>query len=122
MTNRVAMVGSGLIGTGWAVVFARAGWDVSLYDIKEGRAHTAIEDAKAALLFLEHRGELRSAAECSRHLHEAVTLEQALDGATYVQENVLETPEEKPSRPRRQRRPRNEEADAPADPTPDAAE
>lgn len=29
---RVAIVGSGLIGRSWAVVFARAGYDVALYD------------------------------------------------------------------------------------------
>ncbi len=95
MTDRVTMVGSGLIGTGWAVVFARAGWDVVLYDIKEGRAQKAMEDATAALDYLEERGELESAAASRQHLSTATTLAEALEGATYVQENVLETPEEK---------------------------
>ena len=27
-----AVIGAGLIGRAWAMVFARAGWDVSLFD------------------------------------------------------------------------------------------
>lgn len=95
MTDRVAMVGSGLIGTGWAVVFARAGWDVALYDIKDGRAQKAKDDAASALHFLEERGELHAAKAAAEKITVAPTLEAVLDGATYVQENVLETPEEK---------------------------
>ena len=29
----VAIIGSGLIGRAWALVFARAGWQVKMYDI-----------------------------------------------------------------------------------------
>ncbi len=89
------MIGAGLIGGGWAVVFARAGWQVSLYDIKPGQAARAVADATAALLQLESAGLVPSAAACIGRLKAVDTIEQALDGADYVQENVLETPEEK---------------------------
>ena len=32
MTESVAIVGAGLIGRAWAMIFARAGWDVRLFD------------------------------------------------------------------------------------------
>ena len=39
---RVAIIGSGLIGRAWAMVFARAGWDVAMYDAVEGVADKAL--------------------------------------------------------------------------------
>ncbi|MEE8308512.1 MAG: 3-hydroxyacyl-CoA dehydrogenase NAD-binding domain-containing protein, partial [Gammaproteobacteria bacterium] len=95
MTNRVAMIGAGLIGTGWAVVFARAGWDVAIYDIKPGRAEQSAGEAAATLRYLEQEGLLESADTCKARLHTASSLQEAVAGATYVQENVLETPEQK---------------------------
>ncbi|WP_246725549.1 3-hydroxyacyl-CoA dehydrogenase NAD-binding domain-containing protein, partial [Beijerinckia sp. L45] len=35
---RVAIVGAGLVGSGWAIVFARAGLEVRLYDSVAGAA------------------------------------------------------------------------------------
>jgi len=95
MQNRVALVGSGLIGTGWAVVFARAGWQVALYDIEPGRAIQAVDNANSALNYLQDRGLLDSSETYRPLLQPTDSLEEALDNATYVQENVLETPREK---------------------------
>ena len=39
---RVAIIGSGLIGRAWAMVFARAGWDAAMYDAVEGVADKAL--------------------------------------------------------------------------------
>jgi 3-hydroxyacyl-CoA dehydrogenase len=39
---RVAVIGAGLIGRSWSIVFAGAGWDVALFDA----AADAIEPAK----------------------------------------------------------------------------
>ncbi len=95
MTERVAMIGSGLIGTGWAVVFARAGWEVTLYDVKAGRAAQSAQEAASTLRYLAGEGLVDGVDECIARLQPAESLEQAVDGATYVQENVLETAEEK---------------------------
>ena len=38
-----AIIGSGLIGRAWAMVFARAGWQAALYDAVDGVADTALE-------------------------------------------------------------------------------
>ena len=41
--HKVAIVGAGLIGRGWAIVFARAGWRVNLYDLDPGALDNAVE-------------------------------------------------------------------------------
>ena len=33
---RIAVIGAGLIGRSWAIVFARAGWEVALHDAASG--------------------------------------------------------------------------------------
>ena len=33
MKGTAAIIGAGLIGRGWSMVFARAGWQVRLYDL-----------------------------------------------------------------------------------------
>lgn len=43
----VAIIGAGLIGCGWAIVFARAGWRVNLYDPQQ-QARLAAQDTIAA--------------------------------------------------------------------------
>jgi 3-hydroxyacyl-CoA dehydrogenase len=61
---RVAVIGAGLIGRSWSIVFARVGWDVALFDaaadaiepacamvargLAELKEHGLIDDAKAA--------------------------------------------------------------------------
>ena len=39
--KNVAIVGAGLIGRAWAVVFARAGWQVRLFDAVPAQLATA---------------------------------------------------------------------------------
>ena len=39
---RVAIIGSGLIGRAWAMVFARAGWDPAMYDAVDGVAEKSL--------------------------------------------------------------------------------
>jgi len=95
MTNSVAMIGTGLIGTGWSVVFARAGWDVVLYDIEPGKAKKSAAQATAILVYLEAEGLVTSSKDAIARLRTVDTLEEAVDGASYVQENVLETAEQK---------------------------
>ena len=39
---RIAIIGSGLIGRAWTMVFGRAGWDVAMYDAVDGVASKAL--------------------------------------------------------------------------------
>ncbi|MFL5285324.1 MAG: 3-hydroxyacyl-CoA dehydrogenase NAD-binding domain-containing protein, partial [Rhodopila sp.] len=54
-SGRVAIVGTGLVGSGWAIVFARAGFSVSLYDAADGAAE------RARSLILDRSHDLRDA-------------------------------------------------------------
>ena len=94
MSGKIAIVGTGLVGSGWAIVFARAGYEVSLYDTAAGAPARALEMIRARLDDLQAAGLLDrltgdTAAVLAR-VSIAADLAQALDGAVYVQESVLE--------------------------------
>jgi L-gulonate 3-dehydrogenase len=79
---RIAIVGSGLIGRAWAVVFARSGHDVTLYDAVPG----VVEAARAFVA--------DNVSDASR-VHVAASLAGAVAGADLVQENSPERVEVK---------------------------
>lgn len=39
--KKIALIGSGLIGRNWAVLFARAGYNVTMYDISSEQLQNA---------------------------------------------------------------------------------
>jgi 3-hydroxyacyl-CoA dehydrogenase len=87
---RVAIVGSGLIGRSWAVVFARGGFDVALYDAAAGVAEQARGLVVEALSDgAGHGGGEAEAA--ARRVRVASSVGDALAGAELVQENLPET-------------------------------
>ena len=96
MNDAIAIVGAGLIGRAWAIVFARAGCQVRLYD--------AAPEALAACqqLLLENISDLaqhglidEAPAEVLARITPHPTLAGALAGAVLVQENIRETLEAK---------------------------
>src|SRR4051812_44308911 len=92
---RVAIIGSGLIGRAWAMVFARAGWDVALYDAVEGAADKALGLIAEGLDDLAKYGLVADPKGSASRVRAAKSIADALDGASYVQENVPETVEAK---------------------------
>jgi 3-hydroxyacyl-CoA dehydrogenase len=85
--ERIAVVGAGLIGRAWAMVFARAGCSVALWDKLPGVAEAAMEGIGARL------GDLRAAglveeepATIAARIEPVPTLEACLAGAVHVQE------------------------------------
>ena len=86
---KIAIVGSGLIGRSWSIVFARAGHEVALWDPVAAAVPAARDFIAARLPELAEAGLLRGEAPEAilARLHPAETLEQALAGADYVQEN-----------------------------------
>ena len=88
---KIAIVGLGLVGRAWAISFARAGHEVALWDEKADVVDEALRFADkvlpdlAANQLLHHPlGEVRAL------MRRAATLEEALDGASHVQENTPE--------------------------------
>jgi L-gulonate 3-dehydrogenase len=92
---RVAIIGSGLIGRAWAMVFARAGWDAAMYDAVEGVADKALGLVAEGLNELAKHGLVADPKGAAARVRAAKSLADALDGAGYVQENVPETVEAK---------------------------
>lgn len=85
--ERIAVVGAGLIGRAWAMVFARAGCTVTLWDKLPGVADAAMEQIGARL------GDLRAAglveeepAVIAARITPVASLEECLAGAVHVQE------------------------------------
>jgi 3-hydroxyacyl-CoA dehydrogenase len=91
-TPRIGIVGAGLIGRSWAIVFARAGHAVTIYDADDAtlRANhldaldAALGDLKSAGLLEEDSGAIRA------RIQPFATLAEIVSGAGYVQESIGE--------------------------------
>lgn len=100
-SNRtITVIGSGLIGRSWAMVFASGGYSVKIYDNQPGQAAKAIIEIRKQLEELEAahmlRGELNATQQMALFSHYD-DLAQALEGAFFVQECVFEQLEVKQS-------------------------
>jgi L-gulonate 3-dehydrogenase len=95
--TKIAVIGSGLIGRSWAMVFARGGCAVSLWDPHPAAVPAALDFIGRRLPELASAGLLqgREPAAVLAAITPAETLEAALSGATYVQENGPERLDEK---------------------------
>jgi L-gulonate 3-dehydrogenase len=85
--HKIAIVGAGLIGQAWSMVFARAGWNVALTDPAPGAVEAALEACAAGLETLAGHGLCEDAAGARARITAAADLADALTGATLVQEN-----------------------------------
>ncbi|SAH94887.1 3-hydroxyacyl-CoA dehydrogenase [Bordetella ansorpii] len=88
--STVAIIGCGLIGQGWAIVFARSGWQVRLHDPDAAARAEAPRLVRQQLLALEKHGLLEDAEGIAQRVGVADTLADALAGVDYVQENSPE--------------------------------
>src|SRR5436190_22142726 len=92
MTDKVAVVGAGLVGRAWAITFARGGHRVMIFDADDQAVASALSTVGGMLKTLELRGMLKGQTAADVHLRMtgAGSLEIALAGAAHVQENVPE--------------------------------
>ena len=89
--EKVAIIGSGLIGRAWAMVFARAGHPVKLYDAAPGAANRALALIREGLEELQEFGLIRESADVvAKRVTAVATLAEAVRDADYVQENTSE--------------------------------
>src|SRR3954468_14007629 len=90
-----AIVGAGLIGRSWAVVFARAGWDVRLADPSEAALAAAPGLIRRALDDPAAQGLADDPGAAAARVAPAASLAEAVASTDLVQENGPETVEAK---------------------------
>lgn len=91
--SSVAVVGAGLIGRSWAMVFARAGWDVRITDPHAETLARASDLIREGLEEQAQHGLVADPAGAARRIAVAPSVAEAVDGADLVQENGPETVE-----------------------------
>lgn len=89
---KVGIVGTGLIGTGWAAFYASRGFAVSLFDSDEATRSSARDRTVAQLQFLHKQGLLAPHAfdDVTARVTVADDLAEAVADANLVQESVVE--------------------------------
>jgi len=92
---KVAIIGAGLIGRAWSMVFARAGWDVTVWDGVAGVAENALSLIAQGLQDLRRHELIDDPEAALARVSAAGDLENAVTGADLVQESTPETLEMK---------------------------
>lgn len=87
---KIAVVGAGLIGQAWAIVFARAGHDVVLWDGKPQALTEAPAIIGKLVQDLVVAGLVKDKTDVLARISTDSSLESALKGVGYVQENLPE--------------------------------
>ena len=92
VVSKIALVGLGLVGRAWAVSFARAGHEVSIWDERAEAIDEALAFVNKVLPELDANELLHGDAPIvvRARIRRALSLEEALEGASYVQENTPE--------------------------------
>lgn len=86
-----AIVGAGLIGCSWANVFARAGWEVRVWDPLAAQRVSAHDRIRASLEDLARHGLVADAGAAAARVSVCDTLVSAVEVADFVQESGPET-------------------------------
>ena len=90
MAKHIAVLGTGLVGSAWAIVFARAGHNVVLFDEEAAQCDRALARIDTNLAALKEHGLIDDPAVARARIRVAGGLEDALGEAFYVQESVFE--------------------------------
>lgn len=90
--TRVALIGAGVVGSSWSLVFARAGFEVAVYDADPNSAARTKDFVRKALSDLSALGlpSTEGAETIAGRVKPTVRMEGALEGVSYVQESAPE--------------------------------
>jgi len=84
---KFSIIGSGSIGIGWAIVFARAGYKVKVFDVEESALRNFEIQVKSRLELLDENKLLDdSPKKIISRIQTTLDLAEAVAGANYVQE------------------------------------
>nr|WP_299241208.1 3-hydroxyacyl-CoA dehydrogenase [uncultured Halomonas sp.] len=86
MTTRIGILGAGLIGRAWAIVFARAGMPVTLYDVDDAILDRAQEAIGQSLADLRQAGLIEDVDALLSLIRTESDLARAMADAAYIQE------------------------------------
>ena len=89
-SHRVALVGLGTIGRGWAVLFAKAGFEVATYDPDPATFAEARAAIGTTLADMNSFGLIADPVEALARIQPAANTAAAVDGAFFVQESAPE--------------------------------
>jgi 3-hydroxypropionate dehydrogenase (NADP+) len=88
--GRVACVGSGLIGQGWAALFALKGYDVIMQDTSDEVLSRAVARVARHMRFLANLGLSGDTESTFEQIETTTDLPEAVGGASFVIESVYE--------------------------------
>lgn len=90
MSGHIAIVGAGLVGAGWAIVFARSGHQVRVFDTSEAIRSHLPDHLKASLEAMAAYELVSGVDDIMLRITVCASLADAVAGADYVQESVIE--------------------------------
>jgi 3-hydroxypropionate dehydrogenase (NADP+) len=89
--ERVACVGAGLVGQGWATLFAVKGYAVVLEDLTEEKLDDAMARVESHVRFLAEASLAKDVDAALGRIETTTSLAEAVADADYVQESVFES-------------------------------
>ena len=90
MFSKVALIGAGFVGSGWAIVFARSGYSVKVFDEDKSKRSTFIKTVEDCLADLESNGLIEEGSNIIDKIKVSSSLEEAVMEVSYVQESIFE--------------------------------
>ena len=89
-SQKIAVIGAGLIGRAWAIVFARAGFAVAIHDSAPGEAGAAFGLIAEGFAELARAGFVDDPKAAAARVRVAASVAEAVQDAGFVQENLPE--------------------------------
>jgi L-gulonate 3-dehydrogenase len=86
----VALIGCGLVGRGWAILFAQANFRVQMFDASAPARGTALDELRVTLGGLVRLKLVRDATQILEHVTVCTSLDEAVSEASYIQESIFE--------------------------------